>query len=165
MTGVQTCALPISTATSPSTFSISASTWGKYMFRLTINGGLVNGQLSTQCIDATTAVSMPGAAGTVDIGFDESTQFSSSRAWVAALQQDLRILDASVATMTYNPEPTSAVHSSSFIISTPYTYKNILVDSHGGSITVTLPTSVSTGTLYRIIDRSEERRVGKECRL
>jgi len=74
--------------------------WGKFLFDLTVQGGLLNGQRTTQLIDRSTAIQIIGPGGLLDIAVGEENQFDPSRAWSGAFQDDLRIIDALLASNT-----------------------------------------------------------------
>lgn len=70
--------------------------WGKFLFDLTVAGGILNGSDAPQLIDRTTGVQILGPGGLTDIAVTEEIQFDASRAWVGTWQDDLRILDAAI---------------------------------------------------------------------
>jgi hypothetical protein len=73
----------------PPAFTLPASNtlWGKYFFRLKINGGI-----KPEYVDDRTAVKLPAPNGTEDIGFLESNQFDP-REGVGAIKHNLRLLE------------------------------------------------------------------------
>ena len=77
--------------TMPSAAEIAAGLWGKWKFRLLVNGG--GGQLT----DWTAGVSVLSQTGLEDIAVYEGREFDSFRAWVGAYQRAARIWDASIA--------------------------------------------------------------------
>lgn len=85
----------------PPSFTISAAAtrWGKYMFRLTVNGGLLNGVYSGEgatqpLVDSQTCVSVRSPnLGLYDIAFGESNQFDTVRQWIGDVKRTLRLLD------------------------------------------------------------------------
>jgi hypothetical protein len=83
----------------PPAFALPSLTtaWGKFMFRLTVNGGQRNGAASRDMTDVATALSVLSPMGLEDIGYLEDTQFDPIRAWLGALQRNLRVIDAKLA--------------------------------------------------------------------
>lgn len=81
----------------PPSFTLPAlPLWGKFLFRLTVQGGILNGRNNPTLIDDTTALSVESPSGLIDTATLEGTQFSQSRAWSDAQQKNLRVLDALV---------------------------------------------------------------------
>ena len=77
----------------PPLFALPASpTWGKFLMRLTVQGGLLNGIPTPTLIDDTTALEILGPGGMRDTASLEGTQFSSSGAWNASLQENWRTI-------------------------------------------------------------------------
>lgn len=76
-----------------------ATLWGKFLFRLTVNGGLLNGEYhgpsDTQpLVDEASAVeTVSPNIGLTDVGYGESNQFDSFRQWVGELKKTLRAID------------------------------------------------------------------------
>lgn len=80
----------------PPAFALPASTtlWGKYFFRLTVDGGVgADGRPNTDLIDDRTAVDIPSPNGTEDMGFLESNQFDQQREVFGPLKRNLRLID------------------------------------------------------------------------
>lgn len=71
--------------------------WGKFLTKLTVQGGLLNGLPSPQLVDNTTGVQTIGPNGLLDMAVGEEGQFDGARAWVGPWQEDLRLLDAALA--------------------------------------------------------------------
>jgi hypothetical protein len=90
-----------STTQTPPTFTLlSSANWGKYIIRLTLNGGgpaLTGRETAAQreaiaaLVDTKTAISVQSVDALVDIGYYETTQFSR-KGWVAAFKTNLRLL-------------------------------------------------------------------------
>ena len=77
----------------PPSFALPASPmWGKFLMRLTVQGGLLNGIPTPTLIDDTTALEILGPGGMRDTASLEGTQFSSSRAYVASMQENWRTI-------------------------------------------------------------------------
>jgi hypothetical protein len=80
----------------PPSFTLPASTalWGKYFFRLTVDGGVgADGRPATHLVDDRTAVNIESPNGTEDIGFLESNQFDVQREAIGPLKRNLRLID------------------------------------------------------------------------
>jgi len=78
----------------PPTFTLPAlPLWGKFLFRLTVQGGVLNGIISPALTDDTTAVQIASPNGLFDTATLETTQFSQDRAWSGPLQENWRIID------------------------------------------------------------------------
>jgi hypothetical protein len=87
--------------------------WGKFLPKLTVNGGLLNGALSTQLVDNTSGIQTIGPNGLLDVAVGEEGQFDNVRSWVGPLQDDLRLLDAALAgaASPYTSTPAAIVPS------------------------------------------------------
>jgi hypothetical protein len=94
----------VSTAVAPPAFT--ASIWGKYMVRLTVNGGVRAGTPAADLVDETCALSVPSPSGVEDLGVRETTQFST-RGWQDAVSKIARALAAVGAPVI--PDATAAV--------------------------------------------------------
>lgn len=89
-----------SLAVTPSAFTVPASSavWGKYLFRLRVNGALSNEQALQQLFDETTAIeTVSPSAGLHDMGAGESVQYSAVKAWTFHHKINLRTLDGFVS--------------------------------------------------------------------
>lgn len=90
-----------STAQTPPIFTLRTnSEWGKYLFRLTLNGGgpaLTGKETAAQrtaiaaLVDVATGISVASSTGLVDMGAFESTQFSGD-GWAGDHRANLRVL-------------------------------------------------------------------------
>jgi hypothetical protein len=74
--------------------AMSATLWGKYLTRATVNDGLRNGKSAIDLIDAATALQIISVNGVLDVGFGETNQFDGQRFYVGALKTALRLLDS-----------------------------------------------------------------------
>ncbi len=85
-------------SSTPPPFAIPASpSWGKYMLRLRVNAGLSNGVALASLLDESTALSVPSPVMGIDsIGYQETTQFSATKKWVAAVQDALTEIDSTI---------------------------------------------------------------------
>ena len=63
-----------------------ATTWGKWTFRLTVNGSVVSSDLSVETVSP--------SLGLHDLALAEGSQFGGTRQWVGQHQENLRTLDA-----------------------------------------------------------------------
>lgn len=82
----------------PPAFTLPAlPMWGKFLPKLTVAGGLLNGVPSAQLVDKSSGLQTIGPNGLLDVAVSEEGQFDSARAWVGPLQDDLRLLDAALA--------------------------------------------------------------------
>jgi hypothetical protein len=94
----------------PPVFSLPAlPMWGKFLFRLTVQGGVLNGILALQLVDYSTALSIVGPGGMIDWAVGEENQFDTGRAYVAAMQADLRLIDAALAELEDMEETVEAI--------------------------------------------------------
>ena len=87
-----------SNAVVPPSLTLPANTtsmWGKWMVRLTINGG-VSATSPNLLIDETCAFSMLSNNGLEDSAYNEATQFSVLKQWSHGIQVSLRILNSLV---------------------------------------------------------------------
>ena len=98
-----------SNSVTPTVINIPAAStlWGKYLWRLTVNGGLLNGiymgPLSTQpLVDEASGVQVlsPNAL-LYDIAYRESNQFDSVRQWIGQWKLSLRALDTFFSRSNY----------------------------------------------------------------
>lgn len=83
----------------PPVFSLpatSASAYGKWMPRLTVNGGISNGLADSTLIDTTAGVKMLSPLGQPGTSFLEDIQFSVTRAWKQDLDASLRALEGAL---------------------------------------------------------------------
>lgn len=98
----------------PPAFTLPAApTWGKFLIRLTVQKGLLNGVPTPTLTDDTTALEIISPNGFRDTATLEGIQFSSSRAWNAAMQENWRTLDS-----TFTSGVVSSVGASAPITST-----------------------------------------------
>lgn len=80
----------------PTAFNLPAlPMWGKFLMKLTVSGGLMNGLPSLQLVDDATAIEIVGPNGLRDVAVAEQGQFSVY-SWVRGLQESLRLLDAAL---------------------------------------------------------------------
>ena len=70
------------------TLPSAAAGWGKFLLRLTIGGGI-----GLNSIDTASGLSIVSPSGLTDLAYQEGTQFSNTRSWVADVQANLRALD------------------------------------------------------------------------
>lgn len=89
--------------------------WGKFLMRLTVNGGLSNGLADSTLIDNTTALQTFDALNLEDVAVQEEGQFYPAGAYVRSIQNDLRIINTSIAAIS------------------PYTLTPVAVTSAAGS--------------------------------
>lgn len=86
----------------PPTFTLSPALtrWGKYLFRLTVNGGLLNGVYSGPSspqplvYEASALHVKSPYLQLSDVGFRETNQFDSIRQWMGELKATLRQIDS-----------------------------------------------------------------------
>jgi hypothetical protein len=114
--------------------------WGKFLFDLTVAGGILNGLPAQQLIDRSTGVQIIGPGGLLDIAVSEEIQFDPSRAWVGTWQDDLRILDAAIiaAATPFGGTPT-AVIATTGSAGTPGSYAT---GNHSHQLTFTVLNSI-----------------------
>lgn len=118
---------------SPPSFSLpSSATYGKWLFRATVNSALRNGVYDPTLVDETSGVRTPGPFGIRGLGVSETTQFSSDGGWASDLDLDLRALVAAsgggsgatagapLAKATV-PFPSSGVTTSTLLFTVPGT--------------------------------------------
>lgn len=87
----------------PPAFNLPADpTWGKTLFRLTVQGGLLNGIPTPTLIDDTTAIEVLSPNGFHDTAVLEGTQFDLARAWVGPLQDNWRAIEDALAFILAN---------------------------------------------------------------
>ncbi len=113
---------------SPPVFTLlSNANWGKYIIRLTLNGGgpaLTGRETAAQLeriaalTDNATAISVPSFDGLRDLAYYEKTQFSF-RGWVADMKANLRLIQ----TLITSAGGGSGTNNHSAL-------SNLLVDSH-----------------------------------
>lgn len=104
-----------SSSVTPPSFSLptlgTAAGWGKYMLRLTVNGGTAAHGL----VDESTSLTMLSPSGLSGIGFNESQQFGGARsAWSAELNKNFRAIEASAGgggSSADDPQKSLQVHS------------------------------------------------------
>ena len=81
------------------TLSAAGTRWGKYMFRLTVNDGFLNGEYrgpdsEQPLVDISCGVKVLSPNyGLHDVAFGETNQFDSFRQWIGDFKKTLRILD------------------------------------------------------------------------
>ncbi|HVM96593.1 MAG TPA: LamG-like jellyroll fold domain-containing protein, partial [Candidatus Acidoferrales bacterium] len=94
--------------TTPPVFTVPSTTyWGKFMIRLTVNGGVkvIDGKTVAQAqfVDEATALSLVSDSGYVGIGFGEQSQFDS-RAYQKAIETNMRLASTTTSVATpYTP--------------------------------------------------------------
>lgn len=112
-----------------------ATTWGKWTFRLTVNGSIVSEDLSVETLSP--------ALGLHDLAFGEGRQFGGTRSYVGPHQENLRTVDA------------AALASGGFVSALAATAP-IHVNASTGSVTITwAPTgdvSMSSHKLTNVTD-------------
>lgn len=88
--------------TTPPIFTTaSISSFGKYMFRLTVNSGVSSNPTSipvAQLVDESTCIDIVGLSGIHDIGFGETSQWSSYKNYIFHFKANLRIIDSFINT-------------------------------------------------------------------
>lgn len=92
----------IGTTGNPPSWTLPAiGGWGKWMIRLTVNGGEKDGDAAhPEMVDTTTGLSMLSALGLVDIGAGEDSQFSGVvKSWAGSTQTSLRAVDTSLTSL------------------------------------------------------------------
>jgi hypothetical protein len=88
----------------PPAFDLPAAPeWGKTLYRLTVQGGLLNGVPSTTLVDDTLAIEVVSSNGLHDTAALEGIQFSSDRAWAGAVQENWRIIDTALSAGSIGP--------------------------------------------------------------
>lgn len=91
----------------PPSFAVSASAtrWGKYLFRLTVNDGIDDGEYhgpthERPLVDQKSGVqTVSPNYGLRDVGFREEGQWDPIRLWIGELKRTLRIFDSVVGTV------------------------------------------------------------------
>lgn len=84
----------------PPIFTIPASSalWGKYLFRLRINGALTDDKAEQKLTDETSAVeTLSPSTGLHDLGAGETTQYSPIKSWTFHHKINLRTIDGIVS--------------------------------------------------------------------
>jgi hypothetical protein len=143
-----------STAVAPSSFALpalaAATGWGKYMVRLTVNGGLTGGKADATLIDESTALRMTSTRGLRGLGFNETTQFGGAREQYAAeLNAALRAIEAFTAgggggTPWHNVPAVEKLISYT-VLSTDYL---VVFTGASGGVVFTLPATPTAGDTY-----------------
>lgn len=114
--------------TPPSFTLLSNANWGKYIFRLTLNGGgpaLTGRETAAQLqaiaalTDLTTAISVPSVDGLLDLAYYERNQFGGVKGWVKDFKTTLRLLQ----TLITSAGGGSGTNNHSAL-------SNLLVDTH-----------------------------------
>lgn len=89
-----------SSAVAPPVFTppVAQTLWGKYLFRLTVNGGLLNGALmgplsAQPLIDVSSGVHILSPRGQHDVALGEGAQFNATAQWIGEYQSNLRVLE------------------------------------------------------------------------
>jgi hypothetical protein len=118
-----------STIQTPPVFTLlNNANWGKYIFRLTLNGGgpaltprttIAERTAIAALVDAATAVSVPSIDGIKDLAYYEGSQFGGLKGWVKDLKANLRLLQ----TLITGAGGGSGTNNHSAL-------SNLLVDSH-----------------------------------
>lgn len=93
-TGAIQCTTANGTPPPAFTIPFASALWGKFLFRLTVNGGLVNGLEAPATVDANSGVqTLSPSYALVDVAFDEAGQFNPVKQGTGELQKSLRIID------------------------------------------------------------------------
>jgi hypothetical protein len=115
-------------ATPPVFTLASVANWGKYIFRLTLNGGgptLTGRETAAQreaiaaLVDESTGVSVPSVDGLLDLGAFEKSQFGGTLGWVKDWKTTLRLIQ----TLITSAGGGSGTNNHSAL-------SNLLIDSH-----------------------------------
>jgi hypothetical protein len=105
---------PTNPTTLPPSFNFPSSannTWGRFMLRLTVNGnplalnpdGTPNALYNPLLTDESTILYIPDPTTAAQgIGFNETVQSDSLRAWAGAIMANLRAISAAIATAVLN---------------------------------------------------------------
>jgi hypothetical protein len=146
-----------STAVAPTAFALpalaAATGWGKYMVRLTVNGGLTGGKADATLIDEGTALRMTSTRGLRGLGFNETTQFGGAREQYAAeLNAALRAIEA-FATGGAGSRNVPAVEKTASYTLTTSDYLVTFTGSTAGQ-TLTLPGTPAAGDPYSVSNES-----------
>jgi len=85
---------------------VTLATWGKYLFRLTLNGGLRNGVADSTLIDSLTGVDVVSPArGLHQVAAYETTQWSATSGWTSAINDALTKLERSWVFLAEDIDP------------------------------------------------------------
>jgi hypothetical protein len=128
----------------PAAFTLPAlPMWGKFLPKLTVAGGLLNGVPAAQLVDKSSGLQTIGPNGLLDVAVGEEGQFDSARAWVGPLQDDLRLLDAALAgsASPYASLPTAVTIGTGAIGGV----NQYAQGDHEHSVTVGAPTTIAIG--------------------
>ena len=127
----------------PPSFTLpSAPTWGKFLLKLTVQGGLMNGVPTTTLVDDATALEIISPIGLRDAATLEGTQFDTARAWSGPLQENLRTLETVIGTITVDIVAIETTLSSGVVSSVG---ASAPITSSGGT-TPTIGINAATGT-------------------
>ncbi|MGN6107656.1 MAG: GDSL-type esterase/lipase family protein [Kofleriaceae bacterium] len=136
-------------ANTPDPPEFTLSVWGKYMLRLTSNGG--DARLDG-AMDETTAIDVTSPNGLHDLGRLEGAQFSTTHMWAEDQQENLRKLEGALAAAA--PIPAQAVDLD--------TVDDIILV--GDSNTAGFAANLSNATGYREAFQEELVALGYEAR-
>ena len=81
----------------PTIAALDAAHFGKVAAQLVVGGGLKDGVLSSDMTSGATVLVRSASVGLESVAWRESTEFDSIRAWIGAVQRDLRLLETSLA--------------------------------------------------------------------
>jgi hypothetical protein len=145
-----------STAATPPVFSLLPnSDWGKYIFRLTLNGGgpaittrTTAAQLEAIAllVDDTTAVSVPSVDGFKDTAYYESNQFGGTKGWVKEHKENLRTIQSLITAAGVGVAEVAApalVATSNIALTGTVTVDGVASNTVSGDILATAQTSSS----------------------
>lgn len=81
----------------PTIAAPDAAHFGKVACQLVVGGGLKDGALSSDMTSGATVLVRSASVGLESVAWRESTEFDEVRAWIGAVQRDLRLLETSLA--------------------------------------------------------------------
>ena len=81
----------------PTIAAPDAAHFGKVAAQLVVGGGLKDGALSTDMTSGATVLVRSASVGLESVAHRETTEFDEVRAWIGAVQRDLRLLETALA--------------------------------------------------------------------
>ena len=81
----------------PTIAAPDAAHFGKVAAQLVVSGGLKDGVLSSDMTSGATVLVRSASVGLESVAARETTEFDEVRAWIGAVQRDLRLLEAALA--------------------------------------------------------------------
>lgn len=109
----------------PTIAAPDAAHFGKVACQLVVGGGLKDGVLSADMTSGATILVRSASVGLESVAWRESTEFDAVRAWIGAIQRDIRLLETSLSAVSALTEAQLRAVSATLTAALPVNGKKI----------------------------------------